>query len=105
MKKSSELQIDLNIKNFNGSSAFHQTCINGRSETAEMILKNSSEVKIDLKSKDYFGRTAFHLACLNGRVKIVDMMIEQSEKFDLRAEDHHLNIKYSDGWTVFQRAC
>jgi ankyrin repeat protein len=64
MKKSSELKIDLNIKDNNGNTALHIACLNGHSEIVEIIIKNSSELKIDLNSKEEGGWTAFHLACL-----------------------------------------
>ena len=62
LKNSSELKIDLNIKDNDGYTA----CNNGHSEIAEMIMKSSLELKMDLNSKDMDGMTAFHLVCLYG---------------------------------------
>ena len=50
LKKSDELQIDLNAKARRGNTAFHLACWEGHSEIAKMIIKNSSKLEIDLDS-------------------------------------------------------
>ena len=62
LKKSDELQIDLNSKSSWRKTAFHLACRNGHSDIVEMIMMNSLELKIDLNRKDDSGRTIFHIA-------------------------------------------
>ena len=70
MKNSSDLKIDLNIKDIYGHTGFHRACNNGHSEIAEIIMKKSSELKLDLNIKDKCGSTAFQRACGNGHLEI-----------------------------------
>jgi ankyrin len=100
LKKSDELQIDLNVKNRCDKTAFHLACDNGHLEIADMIMKNSSELKIDLNSKDNFGHTAFHQACLRGDSEIAEMIMKKSSKLKI-----DLNSKNNGGKTAFHLAC
>ena len=101
MKNSSILNIDLNIKDFNGGTAFHLACQKGHSEIADMIMNNSSKLQLDLNIKDSGGRTAFHRACMFNNIKTVDLMIEQSESLDidLKAKDNNGKTGYQ--WAKF----
>ena len=59
MQKSTELNIELNTKDYNGWTAFHWACRNGHSKIAEMLIQKSTELNIELDSKDNMGLTAF----------------------------------------------
>ena len=56
-------KINLNLKNDDGHSAFHNFCRNGRTGFAEYLIENSKELEIDLNAQDNQGMTGFHLAC------------------------------------------
>ena len=100
IKQSTEFEIDLNVRDKNGLTAFHIACLNGHSKLIEMILKKSIEFKIHLNLKSYnFGMTAFHWVSLDGKAKEVEIMIDNSKTFGL-----DLTLKNNDGKTAFQLA-
>ena len=61
LKSSKDFGIDLNAKDNNGSTALHLACINGKTETVQMILKNWKEFGIDIKAQNNQGQTALDL--------------------------------------------
>ena len=52
---------DMNAKDVIGTTALHEACINGRTETAQLIIQNSKEFGIDLNAKNKYGRTALNM--------------------------------------------
>merc|ERR1711983_235120 len=91
---------DMNAKDRWGNTALHWACYNGRTETAQLIIKNSKDFGIDLNSKDDYGSTAWHLACKNGQTETAQLIIQNSEEFDI-----DLNAKSSNGSTAWHLAC
>ena len=51
IRKSNELEIDLNKSDSSGKTAFLMACHNGQKEIIEMLLDRSSEFKIDTDAK------------------------------------------------------
>ena len=49
---------DMNTKDYYGRTAWHEACINGQTETAQLIIQSSKEFGIDLNAKDDYGWTA-----------------------------------------------
>ena len=100
MKKSLELNIDLNQSDNGGRTALHLACQEGCSGIAEMIVNKSSELKMDLNTKDTGGRTAFHLVCSRGHSEIAEIIINNSSKLKINLSTTTNSIV---GTFVYQR--
>ena len=50
--KSTDFNIDLNGKNEDGKTAFHNVCQYGHPKIVEMLIHKSTEFNIDLNTKD-----------------------------------------------------
>ena len=48
VQKSAEFKIDLNVKDFNGKTAFHYACENGWSEITKLIIDKKRGVEVEL---------------------------------------------------------
>ena len=75
MKKSLELNIVLDTKNFWGSTPFHMACCYGRICILEMMIINAKTLKIDFMIKNKDGETGYELAKRNhsyGVVKLIE---------------------------------
>ena len=70
IRKSVELNIDLNAKDRHGKNGYHYACESGHVKIVELLIKNSVECNINLNAKDRgdSGRTGFHFACSSGQV-------------------------------------
>ena len=81
---------DMNTKDELGSTVWHLACINGQTETAQLIIQNSKEFGIDLNAKDNDGSTALHWACSNGQTETVQMILKNWKEFgvDIKAQDN-----------------
>ena len=53
-----EFGIDLNAKDNNGRTAFHESCCYGKTEVVQMILKHWKEFGINIQAQDNEGKTA-----------------------------------------------
>ena len=62
IKKSSNLKIDINAKDYSGWTAFHNACSFRGIEVVEMMIENTESSKLDLRLKMNEGRTAFQVA-------------------------------------------
>merc|ERR1712029_1124764 len=73
-----------------GFTAWHLPCINGQTETAQLIIQNSKEFGIDLNTKNNRGETALHWACINGQTETAQFIIEHSKEFgiDIKAQNN-----------------
>ena len=91
---------NMNNKDDNGYTAWHWACINGRTETAQLIIEYSKDFGIDLNAKDKHGFTAFHKACYNGRIETAQLIIHNSKDFGI-----DLNAKDNFGNTALHKAC
>ena len=91
---------NMNNKDDNGFTAWHWACINGRTETAQLIIEYSKDFGIDLNAKDKHGFTAFHKACYNGRIETAQLIIHNSKDFGI-----DLNAKDNFGNTALHKAC
>ena len=107
VQKSTELNIDLNVKDEEGMTAFHLACNEGNVDIIEMLIDLNQEDQsfqmkyhIDLNAKDEDGRTGFHFACKEGDLKIAKMIIQKSSQFNI-----NLNEKDIFGMTAFHLAC
>jgi len=91
---------DMNATNNYGMTAWHLACINGKTETAQLLIKSSKEFDIDLNAKNNFGGTAWHLACYHGQTETAQLIIQSSKDFgiDLYAKD-------DNGRTAWLLAC
>ena len=79
LKKSVELNIDLNAKDTADRTALHWACINGHFKIVEIILKKSTELNIDLNTANVFGQTAFYEAYIHGHSKTAEMQAPRKE--------------------------
>ena len=75
MKKSIELDIDLNGKIFDpaydGWTAFHLACFFGKTDIVKIMIDNSESLKLDLTAKDKNKQTGFQLAQRNKQQPVV----------------------------------
>merc|ERR1712062_324962 len=80
-----------NTKNNRGETALHWACINGKTETAQLIIQNSKIFDIDPNATDDEGATALHRACFNGETETVQMILKNWKEFgiDIKAQDNH----------------
>ena len=62
LKRSMELDIDLNSKDQSGMTGFHMACVYGKTSIVEMIIDNADSSNIDLKAKTWARKTAFQIA-------------------------------------------
>ena len=62
IKNSAIFNIDLNVKDIIGWTAFHLACVSGKTSIVEVLMDNSEHFEIDLTSKDNQGRTGFMIA-------------------------------------------
>ena len=74
MKKSSELKIDLNIKDNSGRTAFHLACMNGRVRIVDMMIEQSESLELDLKAEDCDGKTGYQFANVHQRTAVVNLI-------------------------------
>ena len=95
LKKSAELDIDLNKRDVGDYTAFHLACQFGHLEVAEMILENASRLKLDLNTKNQCGKTAFHICCMEGHSKIAEMIMNYSSKLKI---DFNTRV-----WVIYER--
>merc|ERR1711860_155857 len=66
---------DMNTKDYYGRTAWHWACINGQTETAQLLIKSSIDFGIDLNAKNNYGSTALHLACRIGQTETAQLLI------------------------------
>ena len=75
MKKSIELDIDLNGKIFDpaydGWTPFHLACFFGKTDIVKIMIDNSESLKLDLTAKDKNKQTGFQLAQRNKQQRVV----------------------------------
>merc|ERR1712062_35171 len=81
---------DMNTKDNYERTAWHWACSNGRTETAQLLIKSSKDFGIDLNAKDNNENTALHWACNNGQTETAQLIIQSSKDFgiDLNAKDN-----------------
>ena len=73
-----------------GETALHKACLNGKTETAQLLIKFSKEFGIDLNAKDEDGRTGLHWACSDARTETVQMILKNWKEFgiDIKAQNN-----------------
>merc|ERR1711860_272218 len=91
---------DMNTKGDIGSTAWHEACWNGKTETAQLLIKSSKDFGIDLNAKNIYERTAWHEACSNGQTETAQLLIKSSKEFGI-----DLNAKDDEGMTALHEAC
>jgi len=91
---------DMNTKGDIGSTAWHEACYYGKTETAQLIIQSSNDFGIDLNAKDDFGNTAWHWACWNGKTETAQLLIKSSKDFGI-----DLNAKNIYERTAWHEAC
>ena len=101
IKRSAELNIDLNDRDPIGSTAFHIACGRGHSKIVEMFLRNSAELNIDLNDTDNNDYTGFLYSCLEGHLKVAKLLVQNSVllKIDLKSK-----IKDKTGYEGFKNS-
>ena len=62
MQKSDEFNIDLNVKDIHGYTAFHLACVNGEEKVVEMMINKAKYFELDLEVEDNYGNTGYELA-------------------------------------------
>ena len=71
MKKSAELNVDLNTKNIAGWTAFHMACYFGKKSIVELMISNSDSFNLDLTARNNNGKTGFQLAEDEGELYVI----------------------------------
>ena len=66
--------IDINARNFDGSTVLHVVLKEGKIETLDFLLRQEF---ININIKDNLGKTPLHIACENGNVEEAKMLLEQ----------------------------
>ena len=64
VKKSFELNIDLNSQDASGRTTFLFACMFGKSGMVHFLMEKSFMANIDLNMKDHHGRIGFQPVCL-----------------------------------------
>ena len=92
LKRSTDLENELNDKKGIGKAPFAVACQNGHREAVELLLSASFDVNIDLNATRYYGCapcTGFMLACARGHKNVVELLLNQPEgKIDFNAADN-----------------
>ena len=68
--------IDLNRKNNDGLTGFHQACLSKNSKLIKLFMDHEYSNSIDHNRKDNHGNTAFHYICRSGKSALVKMFME-----------------------------
>merc|ERR1719288_337142 len=101
MQKSVELNIELNVKDSLGQTAFLMACKNGHTKLVEMLLQKSAELNMNFNADTRNGLTPFHYVCSNGHTKIAEIFMQNSALLEIDP-----NTKDNDlGRTAFHHAC
>ena len=86
---------DINHRDITGNmyrTPFMYACINGRTETVQLMISASKDCNIDLNCKSQLDHyTAFQWACKEGRTETVQLMISASKDFDI-------DLNATDNW-------
>ena len=88
----SALNVELNARSNDGSTAYMWACAKGRKDVVQLLLVHSS--KIELYAQDVSGRTALMDACDNGHKDIVQLLLNHSNKIQLKAKSESPNREY-----------
>ena len=83
--------INVNVKDVNGSTPLHYAASNGHIEIIRLLLQNGAEVN----AKDDSGWTPLHDAAYHGHVDILHLLVENGA--DLEVQDN-------DGWRALHDA-
>jgi FtsZ-binding cell division protein ZapB len=83
--------INVNVKNVNGSTPLHDAAWKGRVEIVRLLLQNGAEVN----AKDNHGNTPLHCAASDGNVDILHLLVVNGA--DLEVQD-------DDGWRALHDA-
>ena len=86
---------DVNSRDFNGFTVFHEACKWGRTECAKLMIELSPKNNLDLNARDNDEHTAFHRACQFGKTETVKLLIELSTQYGI-----DLNAKDRNGWAA-----
>ena len=111
-------QIEMNLKDDQGMTAFVLACVNGWQNVVKVLLHHSKSHGIDLNVKSSLGgvssvhldsrrsphlnfdASAFMLACCNEDITMVNLLLDHSEKRKI-----DLNRRNVAGMTGFMQAC
>ena len=66
LKKSHELNIDVNAKSRIGQTAFHYACGSSNIKLVEFMIDNAESIKLDLKATTSQGYTGLQMATFQG---------------------------------------
>ena len=77
---------NVNSRDFNGFTVFHEACKWGKIECAKLLIESSPKNDLDLNARDNDEQTAFLRACQFGRTETVKLLVE-SNGIDLNAQD------------------
>ena len=59
-QNSAQVNLDLNLKSWNGWTALHLSCASGQSKIVDVIIENSQQFNIELNAKNHYEMTGFH---------------------------------------------
>ena len=74
MQNASKLEIDLNMKNNLGETAFHIACNFGKVKIVDMMIEWSESLELDLKAKNNNNQTGYQLAIQRGKTDVVNLI-------------------------------
>jgi hypothetical protein len=75
--------INVNLKDWSGSTPLHYAAENGHVEIARLLLQNGAEVNV----KNNRGNTPLHCAAYHGHIDILHLLVENGA--DLEAQDNY----------------
>ena len=87
-------EIELNVCNIAGITAFMWACQNGHKDVVQLFLDYPERVEVN--AINVFGETAFMLACRKGHKDVVKLLLDHS--------DIYLNIRDSEERTALMIA-
>ena len=80
MQISAKFEIDVNFRDRNGDTAFHNACRNRQKSIVQRIIQNETRCNFDFDAKDSYGKTVFEIAYLSGCKDIVNLLDKRNQR-------------------------
>ena len=90
--------LDLNIQNNYGNTAFHHACYYDHLAIVEFCIKDA---RLNLNIQNNDGWTAFHYACDNGNTSLISLFLNSNRKINLNLQSIKECDEYPIGTTAY----